>query len=368
MANVLPRLPQIKDQLDLSNAALGAAVAAGPVGGLLAGGAAGWLIGRLGSGRLTVVTGSLYGVLLVTVGIAPAWLALAAAFLALGASDAVMDAGMNAHGIAVQRGYERSILHAFHGWWSAGTLVGAACGAVAAALDVPIAIHLATVGLVFALVSLAASRLLLRGRHVDAAREGSVPHPLRLVRVLAPIALIGVLGVMLEDAAQTWSTVYLADDLGAVAGLAAVAFVLYTATMTAGRLTNDRWIDRWGGVTVARVGALTAVAGLVLVAAAGPAGAIPVAIAGFVLVGAGTSPLFPIMVAAASSHPGVSTGHAVAVVSWLARGGFVIAPALIGVAADAVGLGAAFAIPLAAGLGAAVLAGVLLRSPAPKPA
>lgn len=37
MANVLPRLPAIKSELDLTNAALGTAVAAMPVGGLLAG-------------------------------------------------------------------------------------------------------------------------------------------------------------------------------------------------------------------------------------------------------------------------------------------------------------------------------------------
>ena len=36
----------------------------------------------------------------------------------------------------------------------------------------------------------------------------------RLLRLLGPIALLGLLGVMLEDAAQTWSTVYLVDVLG----------------------------------------------------------------------------------------------------------------------------------------------------------
>ncbi|MDF2734113.1 MAG: putative transporter, major facilitator superfamily [Chloroflexota bacterium] len=373
MANVLPRLPAIKAQLELTNAALGTAVAAMPLGGLIAGAAAGLLIVRYSSRRVTVATGVAYGLLLVSIGLAPDWVALAAAFLVLGMLDAVMDSAMNAHGIVVQRGYGRSVMHGFHGWWSAGTLLGAGMGAFAAALDVPLVLHLAVVGIVLAGVSVAAMPFLLRGRDVDAAEagearasaagdpgSGSALRALRLLGLLAPFALIGVLGVMLEDAAQTWSTIYLTDVLGAGVGVAALAVVLYTAGMTAGRLTNDRWIDRWGDTTVARSGALVATAGLAIVIASGPWAAVPLAAAGFALVGLGTAPLFPVMITAAGSVPGVPSGQGVAIVAWLARAGFVIAPTLVGVAADRVGLSAALGIPLVAGVAVAVLMGTLL--------
>lgn len=375
IANVLPRLPALKAQLELTNAALGTAVAAMPVGGLLAGAAAGALIVRFSSRRVTVGTGVVFGLLLGSIGLAPGWLALAAAFLALGVLDAIMDAAMNAHGIAVQRGYGRSILHGFHGWWSAGTLLGAASGALAAALDVPLAVHLAVVGTALAGVSLAAMPFLLRGRTVDVPEPGvgsgsgsgaGVPSATRragrLLRLVAPFALIGILGVMLEDAASTWSTIYLTDVLGAAVGLAGLAVVLYTAGMTIGRLSNDRWIDRWGDTVVARGGALLASLGLALVVLAGAWAAVPLAAVAFGLVGLGTSPLFPVMISAAGTVPGVPAGQGVALVSWLARGGFVIAPTLVGLAADAVGLGAALLIPLVAGLTVAVLMGGLLAS------
>jgi len=379
IANVLPRLPAIKAQLELTNAALGTAVAAMPVGGLLAGSAAGLLIVRYSSRRVTVGTGVAFGLLLGSLGLAPGWLALAAAFLVLGMLDAVMDAAMNAHGMAVQRGYGRSILHGFHGWWSAGTLLGAGTGALAAALDVPLVVHLLVVGSLLAGVSLAASRLLLRDRDVDASAHDAGAHDdprgpggratgaagwraVRLLRLLAPFALIGVLGVMLEDAASTWSTIYLTEVLGAAVGLAALAVVLYTAGMTVGRLTNDRWIDRWGETAVARSGALVASAGLVLVVVAGSLAAVPLAALGFGLVGLGTSPLFPVMISAAGTVPGVPAGQGVAIVAWLARGGFVVAPTLVGVAADVVGLGAALIIPLVAGVSLALLMGTLLAS------
>lgn len=365
MANVLPRLPAIKADLGLSNAELGAAMAAMPIGGLAAGGLAGVAIGRLGSGRLTVATGVLYGLVLGLVGVAPVWAALAAAFLVLGALDAVMDAGMNAHGVAVERGYGRSILQGFHGWWSAGTLVGAATGTAAAAVGVPLAVHLGGVGLVLAVAALLADRALLPGRDVDSAPGEaaglSLPEIPRVLRVLAPIALVGVLGVMLEDAAQTWSAVYLAEVLETGPGVAGLAFVVYTGAMTLGRLTNDRWIDRWDRVLVAQAGAATASIGLAAVAAAGIGGGLAPAVVGFALVGLGTSSLFPVMVAAAAGRSGVPSAHAIAAVSWLARAGFVVAPLLVGTAADRFGLASAFVIPLVAGLSVAVFAPLLLR-------
>lgn len=376
IANVLPRLPAIKADLGLTNAALGTAIAAMPVGGVVAGAAAGWLIVRYSSRLVTVGTGVAFGLLLGTIGLAPVWVALAAAFVVLGMLDAVMDAAMNAHGIAVQRSYGRSILHGFHGWWSAGTLLGAGTGAIAAALDVPLALHLAVVGVSLAGASIAVMPFLLRGHEVDAtapgrpggsglaggAAVGSPRRAARLLGLLAPFALVGILGVMLEDAAATWSTIYLTDVLGASVRVAALAVVLYTAGMTLGRLTNDRWIDRWGDTTVARSGALVATLGLVLVVAAGSLAAVPLAALGFGLVGLGTSPLFPVMISAAGTVPGVPPGQGVAVVAWLARGGFVIAPTIVGLAADAVGLGAALIIPLVAGVTVAVLMGPLLAS------
>ena len=374
LANVLPRLPAIKDSLALSNAELGAAIAAGPVGGIVAGALTGLFVARFGSAAVAVVCGVGYALALVGVGLAPSWLALAATLLLLGALDAVMDAAMNAHGVVVQRHYGRSILHGLHGLWSAGTLVGGTTAAVAAAIGVPLAVHLTVVAGAFAILTLAVSPWLLGGRDIDERHQDEADErsgaatalsPLRLARLLWPIALAGLLGVTLEDAAQTWSSVYLADVLAAGAGVAAIGFVVYTAMMTLGRLTNDRWIDRWGNVAVARAGAWLASAGLAVVALGGFAGLVPVVIAGFALVGIGASPIFPAMVDAAAHRPGVRSADAIASVSWTARFGFFVAPLLVGLTADLVGLATAFVLPLAAGLACAALAPAFRRRDMP---
>jgi len=79
-------------------------------------------------------------------------------------------------------------------------------------------------------------------------------------------------------------------------------------------------------------------------------------------VGVGASSMFPVMIDRAGSRPGVPPAHGIALVSWMARLGFVIAPTLVGIAADATGLATAFLIPLTAAMAVAVLAPTLLTA------
>ena len=130
--------------------------------------------------------------------------------------------------------------------------------------------------------------------------------------------------------------------------------------MVLGRLTNDRWVDRWGSTTVVRGGAVIGVGG------AGPgdrrrhrSAAPALAFAGFGAVGLGSSPMFPVMIGAAGSRPGIPAGHGVALVAWLVRIGLIFAPAMVGAAADVWGLAAALVIPLVAGVAIAAAAPAL---------
>lgn len=364
-ASILTRTPAIKDGLGLTDGELGIVLAAVPVGGLLAGGLVGLLIARLGSGRLAIGAGLLAAVALGAVGVAGSWAMLATAMLVLGVFDATMDTSMNAHAIGVQHRYGRSILQGFHGMWSIGSMAAGAVGALVAGAGVPVQAHLAVVAALVALSIAIAARWMLPTAVADAPASGDAHRPLtfgglpRILRVLVPIASLGVLCVALQGSAASWGAIYLSDVLDQPEGIAALAFVLYMAAMVAGRLTNDRWVDRWGSDTVVRRGALVGVLSLVLAIAAAPLGQPLLAFAGFAGVGLGTSSMFPVMVGVAGSRPGIPAGHGVAIVTWLVRIGLILQPAVIGAAADAWDLTTALGIPLAAGLVIAAMAPVL---------
>src|SRR5262249_9785512 len=151
-ANLLPRYPEIKADLHLSNAVYGAAIAAFSGGALAAGLAAGALIRRFQSSRVAVVGTFGIAVFVVVAGLAASPLMLAAALFVAGASDAITDVAQNAHALRLQRDYGRSIINSFHAVWAVGAILGGLMGAGAIAIHLPRATHLTIAGAVFSAV------------------------------------------------------------------------------------------------------------------------------------------------------------------------------------------------------------------------
>ena len=370
-ANLVPRFPELKADLGLSNSALGAAIAALPLGALLAGLSSAPLIRRFGSGRVASAGLTLLAAAVWAAAAAPNWAALAGALLLAGALDAVVDVAQNAHGLRVQRAYGRSILNAFHGVWSIGAVTGGLLGSAAAGLDIPLPLHLGVVAAVFGIPALFGPRALLPGPD-DADREDATeagpadaaPRSLRRTAFLA-MAALGVLaacGAFVEDAGSSWSALYLRDELAAGAATAGLGFVALSAAMTLGRLTGDRAVDRFGQRRVVRAGGALTAAGMGLTLALP---SIPTAVIGFALAGLGVATLVPAVYHAADELPGLRRGLGLAVVNWLLRIGFLVSPPLVGVLADAFSLRVALLTVVLAGLGALVLGRVLRPAVAP---
>ena len=95
--------------------------------------------------------------------------------LLLGYGSGSWDVAMNVEGAEVERRIGRTIMPRFHAAFSLGTVVGAATGAVAAGLDVPIPWHLGVAALFGdvgqGLVLLLADRSDLPASHVDQPGE-----------------------------------------------------------------------------------------------------------------------------------------------------------------------------------------------------
>jgi len=367
LTTVLPRLPEIKTDLGLTNTALGLALAAAPVGSLTAVPFTGRLIARFGSAPVAAAAGLVLGLALPLLGLAPAWAGLAATYLVLGASDGVMDAAMNAHGLRVQKEYGRSLINGMHGLWSVGAATGAVVGTAAAALAVPLPAHLVAVAVVVVVAAGLAYWWRLPGPDpadltADAATTATGDEPAasggvrRALRPLAWIAVLAVLAGIPEDVANAWSTLYLAEGREAPPGLAGLGYTVFAVAMMVSRFSADRVTDRLGSVRVARVGGLLALAGYVVVLAAPTTW---LSIAGFALVGLGIAPAFPTLFHASGHWPGVRSGDGVTVVSWVARLGFLVTPPVVGLIADNAGIGAGLIIGAVAAAAYALLAGRL---------
>ncbi len=370
-ANLVPRYPQIKDDLGLGNAVYGLAVAAFPAGALLAGLAAGVLVRRFGSARVAVGATVLTAAAVLAAGASPSLALFALALLAAGGSDAIADVAQNAHGLRVQRRYRRSIINSFHALWSAGVVLGGSMAAGAIALGVPRAGHLAVSGVLFAGVALAASRYCLPGADSPDAAPGEIPpgaaaapEPApaagvtrgRVVLLLTGIVVVGIAACLVEDAGTSWATLYLASSLGAPAAFAAAGYVSLAGAQLVGRAVGDRLVDRFGQRTVARAGGLLVAVGM---GAALAFPTVPGTILGFAAAGFGVATLGPAAMQAADELPGLPPGTGLTIASWLMRIGFLASPPLVGLIADTTSLRAGLLVFPAAGVVVLLTSGAL---------
>ncbi|MCW2519767.1 MAG: fucose permease [Mycobacterium sp.] len=359
-ANLVPRYPELKTELALTNTEYGIVVAAFPVGALVAGLAAGAIIRRLTSARTTLLCTIGIALSVFAAGLATTPVLLAAFLFAGGLCDSVTDVAQNAHGLRVQRVYGRSIINSLHAVWSVGAMLGAGMAAGAIALHIPVAIHLGVSAAVFIGVALAAYPSLLKGPDQSehpAAGLGTATRPgLRVYGALALLVVIAIGGAVVEDAGSSWAALYIGGGLGAAGAVAALGYVALLGFQFIGRITGDSLVDRFGERAVTRGGGLVVAAGMGL-ALAFPS--VPGTLAGFAAAGLGAATVIPAAMHGADRLPGLRAGSGLTALAWLMRIGFVGAPPIVGVIADATSLRVGLLIVPVAGLAIAAAAGVL---------
>lgn len=347
-----PRIPEIRDSLEVSYGGLGLAMAMWPVGALLLGLVAAPMIRTMRSSRVAVVGMAVSAVAMLAAGVAPSPVWFGAALFVVGATDAWVDVAQNAHGLRVQRRYKRSIFNSFHALWSIGAVTGGLIGGLAAGLQVSVPWQFGASAVAVLLANAVAYPMLLPGpepRHAGAegADEAGLPHsdapahtplhriPLRTWGLLLALTVIAIGGGWAEDAASTWSASYMRDELAAGATLAALAFVAMQGLQFVGRLLGDGMVDRWGQRAVARAGGSLVAVGM------GLALAFPSqwgTILGFAAAGFGVATLIPGAMHAADELPGLKSGTGLTILSWLLRLAFLLSPPLVGAIADAASL------------------------------
>ena len=363
-ANLVPRFPEIVEELGLSKSAFGQAVAAASVGALVAGLAASWLISRLTSAKVASLGMLVVALALLGAGLARSWLVLAVCLLVVGGTDSIVDVAQNAHGLRVQRRWGASIVTSFHASWSLGAVLGAAMGQALAGAGVGVGTHMvltAVVLLVFSTGPLLAGWFLpghdRADREPDEIKEfDNAPQvrPATSSRRVGPVTILVLLVVGLlcaasmfpEDVAMNWSSLLLSEQ-GAGAGHVGLGLVALQGTMIVGRLVGDRIIDAVGQRAVIAWGGALVTLGMSIALLVS---SVPGTLLGMAISGAGCAVAVPVTYSAADDVEGLPPGLGLTIVSWLARLAGLLAPPVVGRLGDDHGLWVALAYGLLGGL------------------
>ncbi|MFJ2059792.1 MFS transporter [Streptomyces sp. NPDC087908] len=347
------RIPWIQEHAGVSAGQLGLALAFPALGASLAMPLAGAISHRFGARTALRGLLALWTLALTLPSLAPNVWGLCAALFVYGATAGMSDVAMNALGVETENRLGRSIMSSLHGMWSAGALIGSAAGTVAAHLGGDARLHHLIAALVLTTLGLVFCQGVLDVHSTpdeEAPPRFSLPPKSALI-----IGAVGFCAVFAEGASLDWSAVYLRDELGGSAGLAAASTTAFALTMTIARLAGDRVVDRFGAVRTVRVGGVVATLGGAMVVAAPHAA---VAMAGFGFIGLGVAVVVPLAFAAAG-RSGPNPSQAIAGVATITYTSGLIAPSAIGGIADATSLVFSFGLVTLLALGLVLGAGVL---------
>ena len=277
----------------------------------------------------------------------------AGAWAVYGVGLGCVDAAAAMQGVAVQRAYGRHILGGFFAAATAAAIVGALLVSAFAASALGAGLALAAAAVIAAVAAVVVIRLGRREVPVDEAlppaQRGALPR--------AGIWVFGlvVLAIFVADSAvSTWSTVYLQDDLGALAWVAPLGYAAYQGVVLVTRLVTDRVVAAVGRARVVAVAATVSALGCAVVAVLPfPAAAI----VGFALAGVSAGALIPVTFGAAGDLSPAHSDQVIARVNLFNYAGAILGAVVLGLLADGPGLGIAFLLP------AIALAGVLFALP-----
>ena len=175
-----------------------------------------------------------------------------------------------------------------------------------------------------------------------AAGNDGKEKPLGLIGALkikgVPFVLLGFLAYCaLEATAILWASTYLVQQRDVAASTAASFASLYLLGITAGRFLSGFVADRVGDRNMIRLGILGVCVGVILIAL--PLENDTLALAGLVIAGFGSAPIYPSIIHSTPANFGPSKSHAIIGIQMAsAYLGATLAPPLFGFLGQAVGM------------------------------
>lgn len=341
VASYVPRLPGIRDNLDVDLSTIGTILAVATAFGLLGSVGVGPATERFGSKRVMIGGALVLVAMLPLVSLVTSVVALLLVLAILSVGDVFTDVAMNMQGSALSGRRQRPVMNRLHAMWSLGTVVGGLVAAAMAALDVDLRLHLAGASVVLAITLLYVAPGLLRNDEPPDGRPATTKNGMKARSVVLTFFVLGAAAIVPEMINSDWAAFRLTDDLDASKGLAGLAYVAFTSGMVTGRFAGDWAVERLGAVSVLRRATALAAGGIALATLVPN---IAVTFIGLYLTGVGVSVMFPQLydAAARAERPGKALGGLTAG----SRFALLVAPLLVGMMADTQTLSVGQAIAL----------------------
>jgi MFS family permease len=340
------RIPDIKEQLDISNSALGIALLCLPLGLLFGLGFSGKQSAKRGSAPVTYYSTYALAIALLIVGPVINYYTFCLTFVLFGACLATQDVAMNSHAIVLEHEADKRYMSTFHATFSMGALAGGLLGGFFAQQKTTIMWQCAFIAMLIFLANFFVRNMFLSADLDKHAVEGK--KKIKRPKIFIIVGLLGTCAAIGEGSAGDWGAILARDTFNATPFISTLPYICFSAAMVIGRLFGDRLATKYGpmnliigGGTIAGVG----LGGGLLV------GGIGGVVFGWFAAGIGLSIVVPMLftqageIAKTRFEGQFAPSEGVAIVSGIAYFGFLVGPPILGFLGDAIGLRWALMVP-----------------------
>ena len=340
------RIPDIKEQLDISNSALGIALLCLPLGLLIGLGFSGKQSAKRGSAPVTYYSTYALATALLIVGPVSNYYTFCLTFVLFGACLATQDVAMNSHAIVLEHEADKRYMSTFHATFSMGALGGGLLGGFFAQQKTTIMWQCAFIAMLIFLANFFVRNMFLSADLDRHAVEGK--KKIKRPKIFIIVGLLGTCAAIGEGSAGDWGAILARDTFDATPFVSTLPYICFSAAMVIGRLFGDRLATKYGPMNLIIGGGSIAGIGLgggLLV------GGIPGVVFGWFAAGIGLSIVVPMLftqageIAKTRFEGQFAPSEGVAIVSGIAYFGFLVGPPILGFLGDAIGLRWALMVP-----------------------
>lgn len=354
----IPRIPEIKDSLGLSDGQFGLVLLGSTLGAIPGAQLAGRIVHMHSSKLVVRISGVTLPLGVFIMGSASTVSTLIAGMFISGFSVAFMDIAINSQAVAIEKHTQGRWMSTFHAMWSIGAFAATLTGGLIAQFVSP-RINLWVIATLTLIAYFFVIHFLLPA-HLDEHlgepgedTESKVPLFGKEALVLWALGVGLMASLIPEGGAYEWSGILLQDHMGIGIGINASAATAFSLAMITSRLLGDKFFEKWGYVNTVKYGGYCGggiwgaalLIGIPLSDSHQILGLVIVCI-GFAAAGFGMGPFFPAFNLAAASIPGVAPSVGLARIGTIAIAAYFAGPTLMGGIAELTSLPIAFAFPV----------------------
>lgn len=307
----VPRFPEVKANLRLTNGEFGSLVSMGAIGNLVALLTVGHLVHKYGARWMLHIGALLLAISLVSLTHTTSSLFFLLFIIIHGGAISAFHISINAQGFFYQDRTKKQIITLLSGFWSSGALISS----IIAGLLVD-RVALGTYTNVLSLLCFLLMTLIISKVSPNLVKADKTPDSEHRARDMfkgftidRQVSAALLLVIMLEYAVSDWAAIYVKEDMKIAGGIHTLPYILFTLAMIIGRLNLHNLLLRYTidflVVRASLLSGLSIIAGIIAVSIVGTANktlVIVILSISFTIAGLGSSFLGPSVMNAANTR------------------------------------------------------------------